>query len=78
MSQVMVERVVGMLVTDERVRRRFTTDPQSTIEELVEKGLDLNECERWALSRLDPRDLERFADSMDSRLQKTELGSERT
>jgi len=74
MSQVNVERVIGLLATDEGVRRKFAMNPRSALEEMVERGMELTECERWALAHLDPRDLERFAESMDSRLQKTDLG----
>jgi cobalamin biosynthesis Mg chelatase CobN len=73
MSQSNVERVVGQLATDEGMRRRFTRNPRAALEEMVGRGVELTECERWALSRLDPHDLERFAESMDARLQKTDL-----
>jgi len=74
MSQVNVERIIGLLATDEGMRRKFNGNPRAALEEMVERGLELNECERWALAHLDPRELERFAGSMDSRLQKSDLG----
>jgi hypothetical protein len=77
MSQVNVERAIGLLATDEGMRRRFACSPRSALEEMERRGLELNECERWALAHLDPRELIRFAESMDSRLQKTELGGDR-
>jgi hypothetical protein len=46
------------------------------LEELLRRGMELNPCERWALAHLDPNELKRFAESMDARLQKTELGGE--
>ena len=73
MSQSNVERVVGRLATDEGLRRRFASDPRAALEEMVGRGVELTECERWALSHLDPQDLERFAESMDARLQKADL-----
>lgn len=74
MSHVNVERAIGWLATDEGMRRKFMGSPQAALEEMALRGLELNECERWALAHLDPRELRRFAESMDSRLQKTELG----
>jgi hypothetical protein len=76
MSQVNVERAVGLLATDEGMRRKFLGSPRAALEEMEQRGLELTECERWALAHLDPRELSRFAESMDSRLQKTELGGE--
>ena len=74
MSQNSVERIIGLLATDEGMRRRFTDDPRSALEEMAQRGLELNECERWALAHLNPSELKRFAESMDARLQKAELG----
>ena len=76
MSQVNVERVIGLLATDEGLRRRFTDNARAVLEELMHRGMELNPCERWALAHLDPNELKRFAESMDARLQKTELGGE--
>ena len=73
MSQLHVERVIGLLATDEALRRRFANDPRSCLAEMVERGLELNECERWSLAHLDPAELERFADAVGPRLQKVDL-----
>jgi hypothetical protein len=73
MSQVFVERVIGLLATDEGLRSSFEKDPAAVIEAMVEKGMELTECERWALSRVDPRELKRFAQAVDPRLQKCDL-----
>ena len=73
MSQRNVERVIGRLVTDEAFRRRFAADPASTLSGIAGDGLELNDCERGALAVLDPRAVERFADSLDPRLQKSDL-----
>jgi len=73
MSQSSVERVVGLLVTDEAMRRRFAVDPQATIQSLCESGLALNSCERQALVSIDPRQLARCAKAIDPRLLKADL-----
>lgn len=73
MSQVNVERVLGLLVTDEAFRRRFENDPQSAIRELIEGGVQLNSCEQRALAATDLAQLSRFAAAIDPRLQKTDL-----
>lgn len=76
MSQVNVERVIGLLATDEGMRRRFTNSPGAALDEMARRGIELNDCERWALAHLNPGELQRFAESMDARLQKTELGGD--
>ena len=73
MSQMFVERVIGLLATDEGLRSSFEKDPGAVLAAMVEKGMDLTECERWALSRVDTRELKRFAQSVDPRLQKCDL-----
>lgn len=73
MSQVHVERVIGLLATDEASRRQFSTNPHALLAEMIERGMELNECERWSIARLDPLDLARFARAIDPRLQRTDL-----
>ncbi|TMQ70330.1 MAG: hypothetical protein E6K81_12875 [Candidatus Eisenbacteria bacterium] len=73
MSQAYVERVIGLLATDEALRRRFVADPRGTLQQLVEGGVQLNGCERHALASLDPDQLKRFAAAIDARLQKADL-----
>ena len=73
MSQSNVERVVGLLATDEAFRLRFAKDPRATIQQLVETGMALTRCEERALAALNPDELARFADSIDPRLQKIDL-----
>jgi hypothetical protein len=73
MSQVNVERVIGRLVTDEALRRRFTTDPRATLQDLVNRGVELNPSEVQALLDTDPRILSLCASAIDPRLQKTDL-----
>ena len=73
MSQANVERVVGLLVTDEAMRRRFAADPHATIRSLRERGFELTACEQWALATLDARQLLQFASALDPRLLKADL-----
>ena len=72
MSQIHVERIIGLLATDEGLRKRFIQDPGDTLKKLIESGLELNWCERRSLARLDPQELARFAQVIDGRLQKIE------
>lgn len=73
MSQKSVEHVIGKLATDEGLRREFERDPRAVLAGMVERGLELTECELWALGRVDPRELTRFAQTVDPRLQKSDL-----
>jgi len=73
MSHVNVERIIGLLATDEALRRRFTKNPNDTLRELAERGLELNSCERWSLAQMDPGELARFAEAIGPRLQKADL-----
>lgn len=70
MSQKHVEHLIGLLATDESMRRRFSADPKAFLAELIANGTELNACERWALAHLDPRELRRFADAIGPRLQR--------
>jgi len=73
MSQLYVERIIGLLATDEALRRQFTEDPSETLKKLIERGMDLNPCELRSLTTLSPTELARFAQVIDARLQKTDL-----
>jgi hypothetical protein len=75
MSHVHVERVIGLLATDEGLRERFIRDPHAVLSELIERGMELNPCERHSLARMDTRELDRFANAIDPRLQKADLKS---
>ena len=74
MSQPCVERVIGMLATDEGLRRRFAANPDSALQEAVNKGMELTVSELRSLATLNPRELSGFARGIDPRLQKAELG----
>jgi hypothetical protein len=73
MSQVHVERAIGLLATDEGLRSRFSRDPHAALREMVEKGLELTECERMSIAALNPRDLARFVRAIHPRLQRADL-----
>ena len=78
MSQRNVERVIGRLVTDEKFRRRFESDPVKTLEEMAAAGAELTDVEKRALAGLDARVVARFADAIDPRLQKICLTEDRS
>ena len=73
MSQANVERIIGVLVTDEAVRRQFEKDPRAVLRRLAEGGFELTPCEQRALETLDPVQVVRFAEGIDGRLQKSDL-----
>ena len=73
MSQANVERIVGRLATDEDFRREFRDDPDRAVRGLASRGLELTHAEIAALVTLDPLTFDRFADSLDPRLQKASL-----
>jgi len=74
MSQRSVEQFIGRLATDEGFRRRFTENPQAVLEEASASGADLTAAERKALLATDLEGLTRFADAIDPRIQKCDLG----
>jgi hypothetical protein len=74
MSQRNVERVIGRLATDESFRLRFFEDPDAVLEEMAVEGVELNPCERNAVLTIDRETLSRFADAIDPRIQKCDLG----
>lgn len=73
MSHHYVERIIGVLATDESLRRKFIANPKATLLELTERGMELTPFEVGALVALHPDDLARFAQAIDARLQKTDL-----
>jgi hypothetical protein len=76
MSHRGVEIVLGRLATDEAARDRFRQSPLRTLQELVAMGIELSPVELAALQALSPAALQRFAHSLDSRLQKAVLVTE--
>ena len=73
MSQTCVERVIGLLATDEALRRQFMADPRAVLMEMVGRGMELTPCELRSLAALDTYELARFAKVIDARLQKIDL-----
>ncbi len=73
MSQRAVECVIGRLVTDEELRRRFRQEPAEVLDDLIASGTTLTPVERQALLRIDAAACERFAGQVDPRLQKIGL-----
>jgi hypothetical protein len=55
------------------MRRRFQQAPAVALRELMALGLELSPVELAALESLDPSELHRFAQALDSRLQKAVL-----
>ena len=75
MSHRTVESIIGKLATDEGFRRRFLDDPVGVLDELRGQGCELSTVEIGALSALDQDVITAFAEALDRRLQKIELGS---
>ena len=70
MSQRSVEQIIGRLATDEEFRRRFETERDAVLHELLASGLPLTPVEHRALTDLNFTACQRFARCIDSRLQK--------
>ena len=73
MSQRSVEILLGKLVTDEEIRRRFRVDPEGVLAGARERGLELSAVEAEALRGLSPGALDKLAAALDPRLQKASL-----
>jgi hypothetical protein len=73
MSQRNVENVIGRLLTDEGFRRRFNASPHPVIEELIDMGVELNECEVRALVDIKPGRAEAFAETLHPCIQRVEI-----
>lgn len=73
MTQRSVERLIGRLATDEEYRHQFLHMPAAALARAARESLELNPCELRALAALGGSSLERFASSLDDRLQKAWL-----
>ena len=73
MSQKTVERILGKLATDEEARQEFRASPGGAIAALAPDADSLTSVEREALAAVDPDLLDRFADSLDPRLQRVRI-----
>jgi len=73
MSQPNVERIIGLLATDEAFRREFAADPCATLQTLTDRGMRLTPCEFHALLAMNVAELARFAESIDPRIHRCDL-----
>jgi hypothetical protein len=65
-----VETLIGRLVTNPGVRRRFADDPAAVLREFQEEGYELTAIERDALASTDPDAIRSFAESIDRRIRR--------
>ena len=73
MSQKTVERIIGKLATDEEARQRFRAAPREALADLTGPSDPLTPVELEALSSLDATLIDRFADTLDPRLQRVRI-----
>ena len=73
MAQRFIEMLIGRLITDEQFRSEFVVDPEATLTDLCDHGLQLSRTEISALLNTDPTLWARIADAIDPRLQKASL-----
>lgn len=72
-----VETLLGRLVTDPTLLRRFAGDPAAVLAELRALGLELTAIEAEALASTDPEAIRRLAAALDRRLRKADLEAAR-
>jgi hypothetical protein len=65
-----IEVLIGRLITDEQFRGEFLQDPEGTLLELCDRGLELSKTEIAALVNTDRALWTRSAGEIDPRLQK--------
>jgi hypothetical protein len=73
LAQRIVEQLIGKLITDEQFRARFVANPERTLLDLCERGLELSRTEIAALVDTDPDLWSHTAERLDARLQKASL-----
>ena len=73
MSQRNVQLLIGQLVTEEDLRRRFRSAPAETLAAVRDRGLELTRLEVQALIDTQPSVWEVVARAIDSRLQRRSL-----
>ncbi len=76
MAQRIIEMLIGRLITDEQFRRDFLNDPENTLFDLCDHGLELSKTEIAALVNTDPTLWARTGNAIDPRLQKASLKNE--
>ena len=75
MSQRIVERLVGRLMTDAELRFEFTRAPEATLRALCEQGWELSHAEFEALINTDIAAWPEIAERIDPCLQRCSLRS---
>ena len=70
MAQKTVQIIIGRILTDEELRRKFLVAPVETLSAFRESGLDLSDAEIDALTNTDRELWKSGADWIDSRLQR--------
>ena len=78
MAHRIIEMLIGRLIADEQFRAEFLNDPEKTLHDLCERGLELSKTEIAALMATDQTLWARTADALDPRLQKASLKNEVT
>jgi len=73
MSQRNVELLIGRLLTDEDMRRRFMRKPGGALEDFCRQGWELSQGEIEALAAMDSTLWSEFASRIPSRLQRCSL-----
>jgi hypothetical protein len=73
MAHRTIERIIGRLLTDEELRRKFTRSPTRTLAELGEEGWELTRIEVDALLAIEIRLWSEVAARIDPRLQRCSL-----
>jgi hypothetical protein len=73
LAQRIIEMLIGRLVTDDEFRHEFLLDPEGTLFDLCDRGLELSKTEIAALVSTDPSLWVRTAHRIDPRLQKASL-----
>lgn len=76
MSQRNVELLIGRLLTDGELRRRFIRQPTGTIDEFCREGWELTPGEIAALTDIDVRTWTECASGIPSRLKRCSLKTE--
>jgi hypothetical protein len=76
MSQRNVEILIGRLLTDEDLRRRFIRDPRAALDEFRQQGWELTTCEVDALLSPEATIWAEMAKRIPSKLQRCSLRSE--
>jgi hypothetical protein len=70
-----VESLLGRLATDPIFLRRFAQDAAQVLQELKDQGVELTPVEREALASTNADAIRSFADALDRRIRKAEIGS---